>query len=73
MVQSRKPRAQRPHAGLAATCGVRAKPIEQLMKEQGIADEPPDYVKLFSAVWPAKKDAAEFRRFVRSIRRPSRD
>ena len=43
------------------------------MKEQGIADEPPDYVKLFSAVWPAKKDAAEFRRFVRSIRRPSRD
>jgi len=38
MVQSRKPRAQRPHTGLAATCGARTKPIEQLMKEQGIAN-----------------------------------
>ncbi len=49
------------------------KSIEQLAREQGIPDEAPDYVELFSQVWRTKKEAADFRRFIRSMRRPSRD
>jgi hypothetical protein len=71
MVQS--PRRHRPAAPAPSPRYARAKTLEELMREQGISSEPPDYRALFSAVWPTKKEAAAFRRYVRSIRRPSRD
>ncbi len=55
MVQSRRsPRQRRPL--IAASCGSRTKSIAQLMKEQRIPENPPDYVALFSAVWPTKEE-----------------
>jgi hypothetical protein len=71
MVQS--PRRHRPAASVSSPRYTRAKTLEELMREQGISGEAPDYRAIFSAVWPTKKDAAQFRRYIRSIRRPSRD
>ena len=50
----------------------RHKSVEELAREQGIPEERPDYVAFFSKIWRTKEEGAAFRRFIRSIRRPSR-
>ena len=48
------------------------KSIEQLRQEQGIPDQPPDYVELASAVWRTKKELRDFQRHIKGMRHPSK-
>jgi hypothetical protein len=47
--------------------------IAQLERQQGIGRDRPDYVALFSRVWPTVDDARQFRREIRANRRSSND
>jgi hypothetical protein len=51
----------------------RSRPIAELVREQRIPSERPDYVALFSKVWHTPEEVTEFQRHIRAIRRASRD
>jgi len=50
----------------------RERTLEELMRDQGISGEVPDYRVIFSRLYPTKKDAAAFRRHIKSIRQGSK-
>lgn len=43
-------------------------PVEELAKEQGLADARPDYQALATAVWETDEQLAEFQEYLRQVR-----